>query len=64
MLVTETRDPDLHKILSDKNLKRQYDLLHDFIEIGVRHGPQAFDNAPPGQDTTLADPSLRRGRGE
>lgn len=43
MLVTETRDPDLHEILSDKNLERQYDLLHDFIEIGVRHGPQAFD---------------------
>lgn len=43
MLVTETRDPDLYEILSDKNLERQYDLLHDFIEIGVRHGPQAFD---------------------
>ncbi|MDE0256524.1 MAG: Fic family protein [Rhodospirillaceae bacterium] len=43
MLVTETRDPDLYENLSDNNLERQYDLLHDFIEIGVRHGPQAFD---------------------
>ena len=43
MLVTETRDPGLYETLSGKNLERQYDLLHDFIEIGVRHGPAAFD---------------------
>ena len=43
MLVTETRDPDLYEVLSGKNLARQYDLLHDFIEIGLRHGPAAFD---------------------
>ena len=27
----------------EKNLLRQYDLLTNFIEIGVQHGPTAFD---------------------
>ena len=43
MLVTARRDPELYWYLHEKNLERQYDLLQDFIEIGVGHGPQAFD---------------------
>ena len=43
MLVTASRDSELYWYLHEKNLERQYDLLHDFIEIGVGHGPTAFD---------------------
>lgn len=43
MLVTATRDPDLYEMLSERNLHRQYSLTNNFIEIGVRHGPAAFD---------------------
>lgn len=43
MLVTETRDPDLYEMLSERNLDRQYSLTNNFIEIGARHGPTAFD---------------------
>ena len=43
MLVTASRDPELYRYLQEKNLERQYDLLHDFIEIGMAHGPVAFD---------------------
>ena len=43
MLVTKTRDPDLYEMLSESNLQRQYRLLNNFIEIGLRHGPAAFD---------------------
>ena len=43
MLVTASRDSELYRYLQEKNLERQYDLLHDFIEIGMAHGPVAFD---------------------
>lgn len=43
MLVTEKQDADLYSALLEKNLARQYDLLANFIEIGVRQGPQAID---------------------
>ncbi len=43
MLVTAARDPDLYELLSEKNLQRQYSLLDNFIRIGLRHGPCAFD---------------------
>ena len=43
MLVTENQDGDLYIALLEKNLVRQYDLLTNFIEIGIRQGPQSFD---------------------
>jgi Fic family protein len=43
MLVTETRDPALYKAMLEKNLIRQYDLLTNFVEIGLDHGPTAVD---------------------
>jgi Fic family protein len=43
MLVTEAQDPDLYNALLEKNLVRQYDLLANFIEIGLRHGPTSID---------------------
>jgi Fic family protein len=43
MLVLEKADPDLFAQLQAKNLARQYDLLTTFIEIGLKHGPTAFD---------------------
>ncbi|MDZ7601434.1 MAG: Fic family protein [Hoeflea sp.] len=43
MLVTENQDPDLYRALLEKNLLRQYDLLTNFIEIGVRQGPASID---------------------
>lgn len=44
MIVTEHRDPSLYQALLEKNLLRQYDLLSNFIEIGLQHGPTAVDN--------------------
>jgi len=43
MLVTENQFPALYEAMLEKNLLRQYDLLTNFIEIGVQQGPQAFD---------------------
>lgn len=43
MLVTEQRDPELYEALLEKNLIRQYDLLTNFIEIGIKQGPTAID---------------------
>lgn len=43
MLVTETRDAVLYQAMLEKNLLRQYDLLTNFIEIGIQHGPTAVD---------------------
>ncbi|SCB35717.1 Fic family protein [Rhizobium lusitanum] len=43
MLVTEKQYPDLYNALLEKNLIRQYDLLTNFIEIGIEQGPQAID---------------------
>ena len=43
MLVTESQYPDLYEAMLEKNLLRQYDLLTNFIEIGIRQGPQAID---------------------
>lgn len=43
MLVTEGQDPDLYNALLEKNLVRQYDLLANFIEIGLRQGPTSID---------------------
>lgn len=43
MLVTEHQDPNLYDAILEKNLIRQYDLLANFIEIGIVQGPQAID---------------------
>jgi Fic family protein len=43
MLVLEREDPDLFTRLQEKNLARQYDLLTNFVEIGLTHGPTALD---------------------
>lgn len=43
MLVTEQQNPELYNAILEKNLLRQYDLLTNFIEIGVAQGPQSID---------------------
>jgi len=43
MAVREHDDPVLFKDVSDKNQARQYDLLLNCIEIGLKKGIEAFD---------------------
>ena len=43
MLVLKGNDPDLYERVQEKNLIRQYDLLINCIEIGLKQGPTAFD---------------------
>lgn len=43
MLVTEYQNPDLYQAILEKNLLRQYDLLTNFIEIGIQQGPTSID---------------------
>lgn len=43
MSVREGDDPDLHARVQEQNLLRQYDLLANCIEIGVKKGIEAFD---------------------
>jgi Fic family protein len=43
MLVTEQQNPDLYQAILEKNLLRQYDLLTNFIEIGIQQGPTSID---------------------
>lgn len=43
MLVTEDQNPELYEALLEKNLARQYDLLTNFIEIGIQQGPSSVD---------------------
>ncbi len=43
MLVSEHEDQDLYDRVQEHNLIRQYDLLTNCIEIGLRQGPTAFD---------------------
>lgn len=43
MLVTENQDPALYGAILEKNLVRQYDLLTNFIEIGIAKGPLSID---------------------
>jgi Fic family protein len=43
MLVLEHDDPYLFARLQEKNLARQYDLLTNFVEIGLKQGCSAFD---------------------
>lgn len=43
MLILENADPDLYTKAQEKNLIRQYDLLTNCIEIGLKQGPTALD---------------------
>ena len=43
MIVLKEQDPGLYRQVQEKNLIRQYDLLMDFVEIGIRQGHTAFD---------------------
>jgi hypothetical protein len=43
MLVTEHQNGDLYDAILEKNLIRQYDMLTNFIEIGIVQGPQSID---------------------
>jgi Fic family protein len=43
MLVLEGEDQDLFDRIQEKNLIRQYDLLANCVEIGLKQGPMAFD---------------------
>ncbi|HLJ64158.1 MAG TPA: Fic family protein [Stellaceae bacterium] len=43
MLVLENDNPELYDRVQEKNLIRQYDLLTNFIEIGIIQGATAFD---------------------
>jgi Fic family protein len=43
MLVLEEQNPELYTQIQERNLLRQYDLLTNCIEIGLEHGPTAFD---------------------
>ena len=43
MLILEQEDQDLHDRVQAQNLLRQYDLMTNCIEIGLKQGPLAFD---------------------
>jgi Fic family protein len=43
MLVLEKQDSALYTKIQEKNLIRQYDLLTNCIEIGLKQGPTSFD---------------------
>lgn len=43
MFILEQEDRDLYDRVQEQNLKRQYDLLMNCIEIGLLKGPAAFD---------------------
>ncbi|HQS96288.1 Fic family protein [Novosphingobium sp. 17-62-19] len=43
MIVLEKQDPELYARLLERNLVRQYDLLANCVEIGVKQGPFSLD---------------------
>ena len=43
MSVRQKDDPALYEKIQEQNLLRQYDLLTNCIEIGLRKGIEAFD---------------------
>jgi Fic family protein len=43
MLVLEGREQELYDRIQEKNLSRQYDLMLNCIEVGLKQGPTAFD---------------------
>jgi len=43
MSVREADDPQLYARIQEQNLLRQYDLLANCVEIGLRKNIEAFD---------------------
>ena len=43
MVVLEEEDPELFEQVQELNLLRQYDLLANCIELGLKQGPFALD---------------------
>jgi hypothetical protein len=43
MLVLEGQHQELYDRIQERNLIRQYDLLTNCIEIGLKQGPMSFD---------------------
>ena len=43
MFILEREDPELYDRIQEQNLNRQYELLINCIEIGLKKGPVAFD---------------------
>jgi Fic family protein len=43
LFILEQENPELYDRVQEANLKRQYDLLTNCIEIGLQKGPVAFD---------------------
>lgn len=43
MIVIETQDKELYQLVQERNLIRQYDLLTNCIEIGLKQGHTSFD---------------------
>jgi len=43
MIVIEKQDPDLYAQVQERNLLRQYDLLTNCIELGLKQGHTSFD---------------------
>ena len=43
MFVLEHEDQDLFDRVQEQNLNRQYDLMANCIEIGLKKGPVSFD---------------------
>ncbi len=43
MIVIESHDPELYEKVQNRNLIRQYDLLTNCVEIGLKQGHCAFD---------------------
>ena len=53
MLVLEEENRDLYDRITEANLKRQYDLLMNCIEIGLSQGGRVFDKHMLWDLTTL-----------
>lgn len=45
MFILEEEDRDLYDRVQEQNLKRQYELLTNCIEIGLKRGPVSFDKS-------------------
>jgi Fic family protein len=43
LIIREKEEPELFKRIQEQNLLRQYDLLTNCIEIGLKKGPESFD---------------------
>jgi hypothetical protein len=59
MSVREKDDPVLFQRIQEQNLLRQYDLLSNCVEIGLRKGIEAFDKYTLGPSIMLPFPISR-----